>query len=96
MPPSAELSLHWLTDPAEVSPDLRRALTRCWRDVANGGGAVGCAELLSVGDDDVAPVVDEIVAGLDARLSRLLVATRDDALAGWLLLAGNANPVTAH
>jgi GNAT superfamily N-acetyltransferase len=96
VPKSDELSLRWLTDPTEASPDLRRGLTRCWRDVANNGGAVGFAELLPVGDDDVAPVVDEIVAGLDPRLSRLLLATHGDAPAGWLLLTGNANPVTAH
>ena len=93
---SDELSLRWLTDPAEVSPGLRTALTRCWRDVANNGGAVGFAELLPVGDDDVAPVVDDFVAELDPRLNRLLVAARGEALAGWLLLTGNASPVTAH
>ena len=96
MPASTELSLRWLTDPAEVSPGLRRALTRCWREVASNGGAVGFAELLPVSDDDVAPVVDEFVVDLDPRLNRLLVATRGEALAGWLLLTGNANPVTAH
>lgn len=57
---------------------------------------MGFAELLPVSDGDVAPVVDEIVADLDPRLSRLLVATRGPALVGWLLLTGNANPVTAH
>jgi hypothetical protein len=90
---SDELSLRWLNDPAEVSPGLRRALTRCWRDVANSGGAVGFAELLPVSDDDVAPVVGEFVAELDPRLNRLLVATRGEVLGGWLLLTGNANPV---
>ena len=89
-------SLCWLTAPDEVPADLRAALTACWRDVANNGGAVGFAELLPVTGEDVAPVVDELVAGLDPRLSRLLVATRKGALAGWLLLTGNANPVTAH
>ncbi|MFP5369649.1 MAG: hypothetical protein ACLGI3_02720 [Actinomycetes bacterium] len=44
----------------------------------------------------VAPVLDENVAGLDPRLSRLLVATRDGDLVGWLLLTGNANPVLAQ
>jgi GNAT superfamily N-acetyltransferase len=93
---SAEPSLRWLTAPADVPPELRRALTACWCDVANAGGAVGFAELLPVTEDDVAPVLDEIVAGLDPLLSRLLVATHDGALAGWLVLTGNANPVIAH
>ena len=93
---SPEQSLRWLSEPAEASPALRASLTTCWREVANTGGAVGFAELVPVSDDDVAPVVDEIAAGLDPQLSRLLVATRGNALAGWLLLTGNANPVTAH
>jgi GNAT superfamily N-acetyltransferase len=93
---SSELSLRWLTTPAEATPALRSSLTSCWRDVANAGGAVGFAELLPVSDDDVAPVVDELAAGLDPKLNRLLVAARGDALAGWLLLTGNTNPVTAH
>jgi GNAT superfamily N-acetyltransferase len=86
----------WLTDSHDVAPELRSALITCWRDVANAGGAVGFAELLPVTDDAVAPELDEIVAGLDPRLSRLLVAGHDGALAGWLVLTGNANPVVAH
>jgi GNAT superfamily N-acetyltransferase len=85
-----------MTTPADVSPHVRRSLTTCWRDVANAGGAVGFAELVPVHDADVAPVVDAIVAGLAPRLSCLLVATRGNALAGWLVLTGNENPVVAH
>ena len=96
MTPPPEISLRWLTRPDDVSPQVREALTVCWRDVANNGGAVGFAELLPVTDADVAPVVDDVVAALDPRLDRLLVATRGHALAGWLRLTGNANPVTAH
>jgi GNAT superfamily N-acetyltransferase len=96
MSASPELSLRWLTDSAEVAPELRTALARCWRDVANAGGAVGFAEQVPVSEDDVSPVVDEIVAGLDPRLGRLLIATRAGDLAGWLLLTGNADPVVAH
>jgi GNAT superfamily N-acetyltransferase len=90
------LSLRWLTDPTDVDHGCRRALIACWRDVANAGGAVGFAELLPAGADDVAPVLDEIVAGLDPRLSRLLFAGEDGAVAGWLVLTGNADPVIAH
>jgi predicted GNAT family N-acyltransferase len=94
--PPTGLSLRWLTTPDEVPADLRAALTGCWRDTANNGGAVGFAELLPVTDEDVAPTVDDVVSGLDCRLSRLLVATRGEELAGWLRLTGNADPVTAH
>lgn len=92
---SPELSLRWCTCPADVAPPLRAQLTACWRAVANGGGAVGFAELLPVTEDQVALVVDELVDGLD-KLNRLLVAVRGDVVAGWLLLTGNENPVTAH
>lgn len=88
--------MHWLTAPTEVPPELRTALITCWRDVADNGGAVGFAELLPVTEDDVAPVLDEIVAGLDPRLNRLLIATVDGELAGWLLLTLNDDPVVAH
>jgi GNAT superfamily N-acetyltransferase len=96
VPDPCELSLRWLTTPAEVTPELRAALTDCWVDVVNAGGAVGFAELVPVTADDVAPVVDEIADGLDPRLGRLLIATRADTLAGWLQLTGNADPVVAH
>ena len=92
----AEPSLRWLSDPAEGTPRLCADLAACWRDVANNGGAVGFAEQVPVTADDVVPVVDQIVAGLDARLSRLLIATRDGDLACWLHLTGNADPVVAH
>lgn len=93
---SPDQSLRWLTRPSDVPDELRAQLTGCWRDVVNAGGAVGFAEEVPVTDDDVAPVVDEIVAGLSPRLSRLLLAMREDDLAGWLLLTGNSDPVVAH
>jgi GNAT superfamily N-acetyltransferase len=94
--PGSDLHLQWLSRPDDVPEALRRALTGCWRDVANAGGAVGFAEEVPVTADVVAPVVDQIVGGLHPRLARLLVATRADDLAGWLLLTGNADPVVAH
>jgi GNAT superfamily N-acetyltransferase len=92
----AELDLRWLSSPEAVPEDLRRALTDCWRDVANAGGAVGFAEQVPVTADVVAPAVGEMVAGLHPRLRRLLVARRNGVLAGWLLLTGNAESVVAH
>jgi GNAT superfamily N-acetyltransferase len=89
-------SLRWLTAPDEVSADLRGQLTACWRDVVNAGGAVGFAEQVPVTADVVAPVVEQLVGALDERLGRLLVATRGTTVVGWLVLTGNADPVTAH
>ncbi|MDP5185188.1 GNAT family N-acetyltransferase [Blastococcus sp. BMG 814] len=91
MPP-----LRWLTDPDHVTPRTRARLVTCWRDVVNGGGAVGFARQVPVDDGVVGPVVDRLVAGLDPRLRRLLVAVHEGGLAGWLVLTGNADPVAAH
>lgn len=92
----ADLDLRWVTSAAELSGRLRADLIGCWRDVVNDGGAVGFAEQVPVSDDDIAPAVDRLVDALDPRLCRLLTATRRGELAGWLLLTGNADPVTAH
>jgi GNAT superfamily N-acetyltransferase len=92
----SDLHLKWLSRPDDVPDELRRAITGCWRDVANAGGAVGFAEEVPVTADVVAPAVDQIVEGLHAGLRRLLVATREGELVGWLLLTGNADPVVAH
>jgi GNAT superfamily N-acetyltransferase len=88
--------VRWLTGPEQVTPRLRAQLVTCWRDVVNAGGAVGFARQVPVDDDVVAPVVDRLVAGLDPRLCRLLVAECEGGIVGWLVLTGNADPVTAH
>ena len=77
-----DLELRWLSSAGDVPDELRRALTQCWRDVVNAGGAVGFAEEVPVTEDVVAPVVRRIVDGLHPRLSRLLVATTDGGVAG--------------
>ncbi len=89
-------TLRWSTAPAEVPTSLRAALVACWRDVVNAGGAVGFAEEAPVTDAVVAPALDQVIDRLDGRLRRLLVAERGDEVLGWLLLTGNAAPVTAH
>ena len=86
-------SLTWLTSPDDVGADLRAELTACWRDVANAGGAVGFAQQLPVSDDVVRAVLD---ATVEAPGSRLLVARADGAVAGWLVLITNDEPVFAH
>lgn len=89
------VALRWLTTPTMVDPSTRAALTACWRDVSNAGGAVSFP-FLPVTDEQVAPAVEAMVASLDPSLHRLLVATVDERVAGWLLLAGNASRLTAH
>ena len=89
-------SLRWLASPDDVSPALRAELTAVWRDVANAGGAVGFAQQLPVSDDVVRPVLEETVATLATGRARLLVAQRDGAVAGWLLLSRGVSPVRGH
>jgi GNAT superfamily N-acetyltransferase len=89
------LILQWLTEPSMVDARARHQLLSCWRDVSNAGGAVGFP-FLPVEDAQVLPAVDAMVDSLDPLVSRLLLATVGESLAGWLLLAGNTAKVTAH
>lgn len=89
------MELQWLTAPATVTPDMRTALTMCWRDVSNAGGAVGFP-FPPVDEEDVGLAVEAMAQSLDPDLNRLLVATIDGELAGWLLLAGNQSQLTSH
>ncbi|MBM7807272.1 GNAT superfamily N-acetyltransferase [Geodermatophilus bullaregiensis] len=91
----SEVALRWLTAPGQVTPPLRAALAECWRAVSDAGGAVGFP-FPPVDPADVARTVEEMAGRLDPRLSRLLVATADGDLAGWLLVTGNAARLTAH
>ncbi|MFJ8098096.1 GNAT family N-acetyltransferase [Streptomyces griseofuscus] len=87
-----------ITRPQELTADLRRELVDCWVTVSNAGGAVipyGFS-LPPVSAQEVGPALDEIVHALDPRRSRLLVATVDGVLAGWLLLRRDPHPLVAH
>lgn len=84
-----------MTAAAQVTPTIRSALVDCWRDVSNAGGAVGFP-FLPVDHDEVRRAVDFMVESLNPDLNRLLVATVDGELAGWLLLAGNHSKLTQH
>ncbi len=87
-----------ITRPGEIARDLRRELTDCWVMVSNAGGAVIPTEfpLPPVSTRDVAPVVDQLVRGLAPHRRRLLMATVEKALAGWLLLRRDEHPLVAH
>ena len=73
----------------------RAKLLTCWRDVSNAGGAVGFPRL-PVTDEQVMPAIEALIGSLDPTLNRLLLATVDQTLAGWLVLVGNADMLTAH
>ena len=80
--------------PGEISAGLRRDLIDCWVTVSNAGGAVGF--LPPADSSQVSPVAAELIAGLDPRRSRLLLALADGALAGWLNIQRELSPLMAH
>lgn len=92
---TAVLQMAWLTTPAMVGPLVRNQPVGCWRDVSNAGGAVGFP-FPPVSDDQVIVAVDAMVRSLGEDTNRVLIATSGGELAGWLLVAGNSNELTAH
>ena len=76
--------------------EVRQAqLLTCWRDVSNAGGAVGFP-FLPVTTEQVRSAIEGLIESLDRSPSRILVALVDQTLAGWLVLVGNADTLTAH
>lgn len=90
-----ELQLQWLVDPTMVDPEIRIRLLRCWRDVANAGGAVGFP-FLPVTDEQVNSSINSMADSLSQGINRILLATVKSEIAGWLYLAGNSSELTSH
>lgn len=95
MPHEDELVISQALRPSDMPPEATRELAACWMTVANSGGAVGFA-FPPVTLDEVAPVAEELVAGLDPGHSRLLLARVDGLLAGWLNLSRYRGPLVQH
>ncbi|MFB6635330.1 GNAT family N-acetyltransferase [Streptomyces sp. NPDC056362] len=83
------------TTPGAVPAGLVPLLAECWTEVSDAGGAAGFP-FAPVDPAEVAAAVDRIVAGLDPARSRLVTATVDGALAGWLCLRRDSHPLVAH
>jgi GNAT superfamily N-acetyltransferase len=81
--------------PGDMTPESTRELVNCWMTVANNGGAVGFP-FPPVGVDDVRPVADRLIAGLDPQYSRLLLAKPGGVLAGWLHLSRHRARIVPH
>ncbi|MEV6553542.1 GNAT family N-acetyltransferase [Streptomyces sp. NPDC051597] len=92
---SGTLDLQQVTTPDAVTPELRHALIDCWIEVTNAGGAAGFP-FPPIGADQAGPAVDALVADLDPRTSRFLVASVDGHLVGWLNVRRALHPLTAH
>ncbi|MDX3596364.1 GNAT family N-acetyltransferase [Streptomyces sp. ID03-2B] len=87
-----------LSRPQDAAEAVRRDLASCWAAVVNAGGAVVPMDcpLPPVTEAALRPAVDRITRGLSPDNSRLLLATVDGALAGWLLLRRESHPLAAH
>ncbi|MFC9595912.1 GNAT family N-acetyltransferase [Streptomyces sp. NPDC056944] len=81
--------------PGALPVGLAPLLVDCWTEVSDAGGAAGFP-FPPVDPAEVAAAVDRIVAGLDPSSSRLVTATVDGALAGWLCLRRDTYPLVAH
>jgi GNAT superfamily N-acetyltransferase len=77
-----------------VDDALRKELLRCWTDVTNAGGAVGFVP--PVTEDDVAPVLDKLIEGVDSGRDVLALLTVDGETAGFATLVGSSSPLRRH
>lgn len=90
-----DLEFLQFSHPREMTPTRQRELVDCWAAVSNAGGAVGFP-FLPVSHNEVATVADALIAGLDPQNSRLLLASADGELAGWLNVRRDPHPLVAH
>ncbi|MFE7212452.1 GNAT family N-acetyltransferase [Streptomyces sp. NPDC057611] len=84
-----------LISPDDVTPQLRRALTECWVEVTNAGDAAGFP-FPPVDVATVASVLDGIINLLSPDTSRLLTASVDGELSGWLNVRRDRFELVAH
>jgi GNAT superfamily N-acetyltransferase len=77
-----------------VDDVLRKELLTCWTDVSNAGGAVGFVP--PVTEDDVAPVLDHTLAGIESGRDVLALLTVDGETAGFAVLVGSTGPLRRH
>ncbi|MFD8209614.1 GNAT family N-acetyltransferase [Streptomyces sp. NPDC059695] len=95
MPDATAPRFAQFTAPGALPAGLAPLLVDCWTEVSDAGGAAGFP-FPPVDPAEVAAAVDRIVAGLDPASSRLVTATVDGALAGWLCLRRDTHPLVAH
>ncbi|MFE9629401.1 GNAT family N-acetyltransferase [Streptomyces sp. NPDC006463] len=77
------IDLRQVTAPGHVTPELRQALIECWIEITNAGGAAGFP-FPPIDASQAAPAVDSLVSALAPETSRLVVASIDGHLVGWL------------
>lgn len=77
-----------------VDDVLRKELLTCWTDVSNAGGAVGFAP--PVTEDDIAPVLEDTIDGIECGRDVLALLTVDGEVAGFAVLVGSSGPLRRH
>src|SRR4051794_41405111 len=77
-----------------VDAARRKALLACGTDVPNAGGAGGFVP--PVTQDDVAPVLDRMLEGIEAGRDVLALLTVDGDTAGFAALGGSSSPPRPH
>jgi GNAT superfamily N-acetyltransferase len=95
MPTRHDPDIMQMTHPDDASATVRQEMTACWITVTNCGGAAGFP-FPPVDASHVAPVVDGLAARLDPQRHRILLARVNGALAGWVSLSRDQNPLIAH
>lgn len=88
-------ALQQFSSPSAVTPRLRRALAECWVEVTNAGGAAGFP-FPPVDAGTVVPTLDRIIELLSPDTSRLLTATVEGELVGWLNVRRDPFELIAH
>jgi len=78
----------------EVDDTLRRALLTHWVDVSNAGGAVGFVP--PVTEDDVVPLLDKLLDGIQSGRDVLALLTVDGEIAGFASVVGSLSPLRRH
>ncbi|MEU5952024.1 GNAT family N-acetyltransferase [Streptomyces sp. NPDC047525] len=89
------LTFQQFSSPGDIDSRLRRALAECWVEVTNAGGAAGFP-FPPVDVGTVTPSLDRIVDLLSPDTSRLLTATVNGELAGWLNVRRDSFELIAH
>ncbi|WP_328335889.1 MULTISPECIES: GNAT family N-acetyltransferase [unclassified Streptomyces] len=89
------LTFQQLASPSDVTAQLRHALAECWVEVTNAGGAAGFP-FPPVDTATVTPALDRIIGLLSPDTSRLLTATMDGELVGWLNIRRDRFELIAH
>jgi GNAT superfamily N-acetyltransferase len=92
---TADVVIVSLSQADGVDADLREALTACWVEVTNAGGAVGFP-FPPVDVEEVRSAVEELCRSLHPDRMHLLVASMDGQLAGWVTVVRNTARLTAH